>query len=37
MLRNNAAKMGANTVRWDAATSDGSAISGTAFRCPVVQ
>jgi hypothetical protein len=34
LLRNNAATMGANVVRWDAATNDGSNVTGTAFRCP---
>ncbi len=33
LARNNAAKLGANYVRWDAATSDGMDVSGTAYRC----
>ncbi len=33
LARNNAAKAGANYVRWDASTADGRNISGTAYRC----
>ena len=33
LARNNAAKLGANYVRWDASTADGMDVSGTAYRC----
>ncbi len=33
-LRNKAAEMGANYVRWEAGDSVGGVVTGTAYRCP---
>jgi Domain of unknown function (DUF4156) len=33
LARNNAAKIGANYVRWEASTDDGMNVSGTAYQC----